>query len=56
MIRSRVQGGSTTLTVVLAGPFGTAAEARAAKTALAAEGFPDATVVQPRRPQPLQMP
>lgn len=45
VVRGRVQGGSTALTTVFAGPFADAAAATAARAALRDNGFPDAVVM-----------
>lgn len=47
VIRGRVQGASTTLISVFAGPFPDAAAAAAARDALRNNGFPDAMVIHP---------
>ena len=45
VVRGRVQGGSTTLITVFAGPFADAATAGEARAALRGNGFPDAVVM-----------
>ena len=47
VIRGQVQGATSTLTTVFAGPFPDAAAAAGARDVLRAKGFPDATVIQP---------
>lgn len=47
VIRGQVQGATSTLTTVFAGPFPDAAAAAKARDVLRAKGFPDATVIQP---------
>jgi cell division septation protein DedD len=47
VVRGRVQGGSSTLTTVFAGPFADAAAAAAARAAILDNGFPDAVVMGP---------
>jgi cell division septation protein DedD len=47
VVRGRVQGASTALTTVFAGPFPDAATAARARDALRGDGFPDATVIGP---------
>lgn len=47
VIRGQVQGASSTLTTVFAGPFQDAETAAKARDALRAKGFPDATVIRP---------
>lgn len=47
VVRGRVQGGSSTLVTVFAGPFVGASAADAAKLALRGDGFPDAIVMGP---------
>lgn len=46
-VRGRVQGGSSTLITVFAGPFADASEAEAARVALSDSGFPDAALIGP---------
>jgi cell division septation protein DedD len=45
VVRGRVQGGSTTLITVFAGPFADSASAGEARLALRGNGFPDAIVM-----------
>ena len=47
VIRGQVQGATSTLTTVFAGPFPDAATAGRARDALRGDGFPDATVIRP---------
>ena len=47
VIRGQVQGASSTLTTVFAGPFPDAATAARARDLLRDKGFPDATVIRP---------
>ena len=47
VIRGQVQGATSTLTTVFAGPFADAATAGKARDALRDKGFPDATVIRP---------
>lgn len=47
VIRGQVQGATSTLTTVFAGPFPDASAAGRARDALRDKGFPDATVIRP---------
>lgn len=47
VVRGRVEGASTSLITVFAGPFDDATAAADARDALRADGFPEAIVIQP---------
>ncbi len=47
VVKGRVQGATSSLVTVFAGPFPDAASAGAARDALRGDGFPDAIVVRP---------
>lgn len=47
VVRGQVQGASSTLTTVFAGPFDDQSSAAKARDLLRAKGFPEATVMQP---------
>lgn len=47
VVRGRVQGASSTLITVFAGPFADAVTAASVRDALRADGFPDAVVIGP---------